>query len=101
MPRPIPIIRERLVEIGTELSAMGARAAALGQEVQELALETRRRSPVHRGRNQHKPLTDDQKAQIHEYAEAFPDATYKDISLLFDTSVGRISEVLAGKRDET
>jgi hypothetical protein len=89
MPRTIPQIRERMHELAEELGC---------DELHELADETRRRSPVRRAAHRLPRLTTDLKLKIIEAARAFPEASYKELSEALNTSIGRVSEALAGKR---
>lgn len=89
--RTIPQIRERLYELAEEYGF---------EELRTLADETKRRSPVRRARTKHAPLTGEVKAAILAYAEAHPDAHQQDIALHFKTNAGRVSETLAGFRDD-
>lgn len=87
--RTIPQIRARLEELADEHGI---------DELRELAEETKRRSPVRRARSTKPKLTDGQRQELAAYAEEHPDASYMEIAVAHDTTIGRVSEALAGFR---
>jgi Tfp pilus assembly protein PilV len=48
--------------------------------------------------SQSKPVTGEVKRLIHIYANTYPDATQQQIAQYFNVNIGRVSEVLRGKR---
>ena len=89
----IPQIRSELIEISHRLMSRGDADAA---RIAELAELTRRRKPVRRASARRAALTPELRADIIAMADAFPDCSYQEIAEAFDTSIGRVSEALAG-----
>lgn len=100
--RTIPEIRERLCEIANQLKAIAIdlEARTLCDEVIDLALETKRRSPVRKAARRSLVCTDEVLETIRIFARHNPGMTYMQIAGRFNVSIGRVSEALAGKRGE-
>jgi hypothetical protein len=84
MKLTIPEIRERLL--------------VLSKEIEFLAAETIRRSPVRKAKIKAVKVTDELASRVRSYAKIMPLASYKEIANAFGVNQGRISEILAGKR---
>lgn len=89
MPRTIPQIRARLLELAFETGI---------DELAELARETYRRQGVRRAPVRSPPLTEQQKEAIRAYVRQHPTAHQQDVAQRFGTNHGRVSEALIGKR---
>jgi hypothetical protein len=89
--RTIPQIRVRLHELANELDI---------QELHDLAEETKRRAPLRpRVKAKYPMLTQAQQAEIRDYAWANADQGVREISIKFNTSIGRVSEAISGMRE--
>jgi hypothetical protein len=83
--------------------AMLAEAKACGDLITRERLltwerELHRRPPVRKVRREARAATEASEQAVREYAASHPNASYREMSVLFRQSVGRISEALAGKR---
>lgn len=85
----IPDIRERMHEIA-DLHDIG--------ELHELAEATRRRPRVRQSVPRSRPMTDELRAEIRQYADSHPRATLAEIGAACGVNPGRVSEVLGGRR---
>lgn len=83
--RSIPEIRERLRELAEEYNI---------PELQELADEMYRHSPVRRAPRNNRKLTPALAAEIRRYARANPEMHQQQIAVYFQVNHGRVSEVL-------
>lgn len=95
--RTIPQIRDALHEIA---SAIQHYVPGYAAKLHELADETKRRPAVRPRRRKRPPLTEKQVEDIQTAAREFPDESYHKLSILLDINTARISEVLAGKRED-
>lgn len=89
--RTIPQIRERLHEKAIEHG---------DPELAELAEQTRRRAPCRQTPTARKGLDETLAERIRAYAEAHPTTSQHDIANVFGTNSGRVSEALAGYRED-
>lgn len=89
--RTIPQIRARLHELAAEHGL---------PELSALADETRRRPPVRRSLPRRRGGDEETLAQVRRHAERFPSASYHDIANACGTTIGRVSEALAGLRED-
>lgn len=87
----IPQIRARMFELADEYQF---------EELRHLAEQTKRRSPVRRSRSVHAKLTPAQEQMVRDHAVLNPTHSYKRMGQDLDVDIGRISEVLAGKRGD-
>ncbi len=83
--RTIPELRDRLREIAEEEGL---------EELNDIADELKRRSPVRRAENKSAPLTPELAQLIRDFAEANPDWHQRDIAEEFNVNQGRVSEAL-------
>ncbi len=67
-------------------------------ELAELATQLYRRPPVRRAKPRRTGGREALYGEIRGYAAAQPDASYHEIANKFDTTIGRVSEAIAGKR---
>ena len=89
--KTIPEIRERLCQISAAL-------IDLAKEVEDLAEETRRRSPVRRARREHAPLTQAQIMEVRRLRGLTPPVSQTRIAKMLGTNIGRVSEAERGFR---
>lgn len=87
--RTIPQIRARLIELAAEHGI---------PELEELALETKRRPHVRKAPARSVQMTDRVAEDIRRYAAKHPRMPYAQIGVHFNLNQGRVSEALAGKR---
>ena len=83
--RSIPEVRERLRELAEEHGI---------PELDELANEMYRKSPVRRAANKSDPLTSTLAKEIRKYARANPDLHQRTIAEKFNVNPGRVSEAM-------
>jgi hypothetical protein len=95
--RTIPEIRERLHEVALAISLRCPHEAA---ELHQLAEETRREYAGRRARTFAPAVTDRLAACVREYARAHPREPFDRIGRLYGLNIGRVSEILHGKRGE-
>ncbi|PWC54413.1 hypothetical protein TSA6c_00360 [Azospirillum sp. TSA6c] len=94
----IPEVRDALTQLAADLAAGRATqkqgAARIGELVPELYRRpARRRAPV-----ECSPPTPEVAEQIRTIARMNPRLSYRKLADMFDMNIGRISEVIAGKR---
>lgn len=92
--KTIPEIRKRLLTLAnTRLMSIDTQ-----REIKALVKAMYRRPPVRRAPAEHVPLTPQLIAKIKRTALNNPKLSYAKLGRLYTVSIGRISEVLAGKR---
>jgi hypothetical protein len=89
----IPEIREQILNEAAHCPDLFLRSRLLTWE-----RELHRRPPVRKVRREARAATEASEQAVREYAASHPNASYREMSVLFRQSVGRISEALAGKR---
>lgn len=89
--RTIPEIRARLHDLAAEHGL---------PELALLAEETRRRAPCRKAAPRRRSLTPELAQAIRDHARAHPGAAYHEIAERFHTNIGRVSEALAGRRED-
>ncbi|MDR7037361.1 hypothetical protein J2X36_002108 [Methylobacterium sp. BE186] len=89
----IPEIREQMLAAAAQTFD-----PAIAEQLKVWEQHLHRRAPVRRAPRHCRPLTDATADAIKEYAAAHPRAGYQIMSARFGVSIGRVSEVLAGKR---
>lgn len=89
--RTIPEIRDRMIQMADEHGL---------PELKELAEQTRRRRPIRRAPSRRKNPDNAEAEHIRAFAASHPRADYQEIASRFGTNIGRISEVLSGKRGD-
>jgi hypothetical protein len=85
----IPEIRVRLLELAERHNI---------QELHDLAMQLHRRPAIRKAPADSMPLTPEIERSIRDLACRHPSATYKRIANMAGVNIGRVSEVLAGKR---
>ena len=95
--RTIPEIRELIGELTEESKRLARRQLYIAQKISQLAEETKRRrfgsAPVKSRR-----VTDEVRASVRAMAAANPDMSQQALAEAHDINIGRISEILHGKR---
>lgn len=94
----LPEARDRIKAIGIRQAELTQELYVLAQEAIALTEQLKRRSPVRRVGPRLIPLTPERRAALKDYADTHPLASYIDIAKVFHTSIGRVSEVVAGFR---
>lgn len=92
MPKTIPQVREALLLIANEVDASQSR------KIKRLVKSLYRRPAIRRAATEHANVTPQLRSQIAAYATLRPNASYAAIGREFNVSIGRVSEVIAGKR---
>lgn len=94
--RTIPVLRKQLVDLAVRVNdgGLGAEAA----EILAIVKDMHRRPAVRKSARRQRPLTDALVEAIREIAADNPDLSYMEMAAVLDVSIGRVSEVLAGKR---
>ena len=95
--RTIPQIRELIGELTEESKKLARRQLYIAQKINQLAEETRRRS-YDRAPVTSRRVTAAVRNSVREMAEQFPDLSHQAIVEAHDINIGRISEILHGKR---
>ena len=95
--RTIPQIRELIGELTEESKKLARRQLYIAQKINQLAEETRRRS-YDRAPVTSRRVTSAVRNSVREMAEQFPDLSHQAIAEAHDINIGRISEILHGKR---
>lgn len=95
--RTIPQIRELIGELTEESKTLARRQLYIAQKINLLAEETRRRS-YDRAPVTSRRVTSAVRNSVREMAEQFPDLSHQAIAEAHDINIGRISEILHGKR---
>lgn len=90
----------RIPEIRDEMLVAAKETAdpALQEKILRWERELHRRKPVRHTASRGRRMTDELADAIQRYAADFPGEGYLAMSLRFSVSIGRISEVLAGRR---
>lgn len=93
----IPEIRDEMHELSQEAQAITKRLAVIAKRIAVLAEETRRRT-YDRAPTSSRRVTEDVKKSVRIYANQNPDASHQEIAEAHNINIGRISEILHGKR---
>jgi len=93
----IPEIREEMIELSAEADAAAKRIRAIAKRIGILAEETKRRA-YDRAPVTSRRITDDVKRSVRIYAQDHPDASQQEIAEAHNINMGRVSEILHGKR---
>jgi hypothetical protein len=97
MKRTIPEIRELIAALTEESKTLARRQLYIATKIEKLAEETRRRS-YERAPNSSGRVTAAVRLSVRQMAEAHPDMTQQDIAEAHSINIGRVSEILHGKR---
>lgn len=93
----IPEIREEMLELSNEAEALTKRLRVIAKRIAVLAEETRRRS-YDRAPVTSRRITEDVKRSVRLYASQHPSASHQEMAEAHNINIGRISEILHGKR---
>jgi hypothetical protein len=94
--KTIPKIRKELLMLANKLDI---KCPAHARKIRRLVKQMKRRSPIRRSRRESASLTPELALRIRKVALANPSTSYMQLARIFATSIGRVSEALAGKRD--
>jgi hypothetical protein len=97
----LPQLRTQIGVHATRLRAGPLSAVdrnAMADDLDRIVVEMKRRPAVRRAPDETPPLTPSQKRDLIAFAAKHYNASYKSLAHRFKTTVGRVSEVLAGKR---
>lgn len=98
MPKmTIPQIRDEMQALAGEQRLLTARLVSIAKRYEALAKETYRRS-YSRAPVKSRRITAAIRASVRDYAAAHPAAAHQDIAEAHDINIGRVSEILHGKR---
>lgn len=91
--KTIPQVREELLKLANTLDDRGT-----VRKLKNLVKHMYRRAPVRRAGREHIALTPMLVARIKKVASMNSDISYATLGRMFNVSIGRVSEALAGKR---
>jgi hypothetical protein len=93
----IPDIRMEMLKLATIVATY---MPAQADRLRELAEATRRRkSPFRRAPNRLRAPSDEDVAAVRALKQAHPAMSLQEIATRVGTNIGRVSEILSGKRD--
>ena len=95
--RTIPEIRELIGELTEESKRLARRQLYIAQKINQLAEETRRRS-YDRAPITSRRVTAEIRASVRTMADHFPALSHQEIAEAHGINIGRVSEILHGKR---
>lgn len=95
--RTIPEIREMIRELTEESKKLARRQLYIASKINQLAEETRRRS-YERAPATSKRVTAATRASVVAMAETYPNLSHQALAEAHGINIGRISEILHGKR---
>ena len=95
--RTIPQIRELIGELTEESKKLARRQLYIAQKINQLAEETRRRS-YDRAPTTSRRVTAAVRLSVRAMAASHPDMTHQSLAEAHGINIGRISEILHGKR---
>ena len=95
--RTIPEIRELIGELTEESKRLARRQLYIAQKINQLAEETRRRA-YDRAPATSRRVTALVRASVRAMAETNPDMSHQALAEAHGINIGRISEILHGKR---
>lgn len=93
----IPEIREEMLELSHEAEAITKRLRVIAKRIAVLAEETKRRT-YDRAPVTSRRITEDVKRSVRIYANQHPQASHQEIAEAHNINIGRVSEILHGKR---
>ena len=93
----IPQIREEVQNLTSESAVYARRQIQIAARIDALMQETYRRSYT-RAPITSRRVTAAVRASVRKMAEDFPDMSHQDIATSHDINLGRVSEILHGKR---
>ena len=93
----IPQIRDLIAELTEESKTLARRQIYIATKIQRLSEETRRRSYT-RAPVSSRRITAAVRASVRGMAACEPDASHQEIATAHGINIGRVSEILHGKR---
>lgn len=97
MKLTIPQIREEVQQLTAESTQLARRQTRINARIDALMQETHRRSYT-RAPVKSKRITAAVRASVRGMAACEPDASQQEIATAHDINIGRVSEILHGKR---
>lgn len=97
MKRTIPEIRELVRELTEESKVLAQRQTVIAQKISELMEETRRRA-YKRAPATSNRVTAAVRLSVRLMAAAHPEMSHQALAEAHDINIGRVSEILHGKR---
>ena len=97
MKLTIPQIREMIAELTDEVIKLSRRQYEINLRINALMQETYRRT-YSRAPVKSKRITADVRASVRHMAANNPDASHQEIGEAHNINIGRVSEILHGKR---
>lgn len=95
--RTIPEIREQIAALTEESKRIARRQLYIATKINQLPEETRRRT-YDRAPITSRRVTASVRASVRDMAVANPDMTYQALAEAHGINIGRVSEILHGKR---
>ena len=95
--RTIPEIRQRMFELSNELALLSNRQIEIAVELEELANETYRRT-YERAPVTSRRITNEVRLSVVKMATDYPELSHQAIAEVHNINLGRVSEILHGKR---
>ena len=93
----IPQIRDLITELAEEGKQLALRQLEINTRINALMQETYRRSYT-RAPVTSRRITPAVRASVRQMAADFPDMSHQEIAEAHDINIGRVSEILHGKR---
>ena len=93
----IPQIREEVQQLTAESTQLARRQIQINARIDALMQETYRRSYT-RAPTTSRRITPAVRASVRGMAACEPDASHQEIATAHDINIGRVSEILHGKR---
>jgi Cdc6-like AAA superfamily ATPase len=97
MKRTIPEIRELIAAFTEESKALARRQLYIANKIHELSEETRRRA-YERAPVTSRRVTQPVRASVRRMAELHPEMAHQALAEAHNINIGRVSEILHGKR---
>jgi aryl-alcohol dehydrogenase-like predicted oxidoreductase len=97
MKLTIPQIRDLITELTDESKTLARRQIYIATKIHKLSEETRRRSYT-RAPTTSRRITAAVRASVRQMAADFPDLSHQEIANAHGINIGRVSEILHGKR---
>lgn len=97
MKLTIPEIRDLVGELTEESKALSRRQLEIAQKISELMEETRRRS-YKRAPVTSRRITPAVRVAVRAMHATFPEMSHQALAEAHDINIGRVSEILHGKR---
>ena len=92
--KTIPQVRNELLELANS----GTIGVSQSRKIKSLVKSLYRRPAIRRATPEHRHVTSELSASIRDWADKNPDHSYATIGRIWNVSIGRVSEAVAGKR---